>query len=164
MAFSFKDLNLSGVEAASAGSVLKPGRHVVTVAEAQIKTSRSNGAILELKLTNQEGAIRHWINVHVPNSEQATRIGREQLKALLVHGGHPNPDNPGGVEKIRGLTVGVSVGSDTYTDKDGNERTGSKVKGFFDPSEVTGKSNKQAPSSSQGGGDGFDDMKDDIPF
>jgi hypothetical protein len=161
MAFSFKDLNLSGVEAASAGSVLKPGRHVVTVAEAAIKTSRANGAILELKLTNQEGAIRHWINVHVPNSEQATRIGREQLKALLVHGGHPNPDNPGGVEKIRNLQVGISVGSDTYTDKDGNERTGSKVKGFFDPSEITGV--KSAPAK-QSGGDGFDDMKDDIPF
>lgn len=162
MAFSFKDLNLSNIEVTSAGSVLKPGRHVCTVTEAAIKPSKSNGAILELKLASDEGAIRHWINVHVPTSEQATRIGREQLKALLVHGGHPTPDNPGGVEKIRGLKVGVSVGTDTYM-KDGEERTGSKVKGFFNPSELGVKASAPATTETKPAAS-FEDIKDDIPF
>lgn len=161
MAFSFKDLNLSGVEASSAGATLKPGRHACKIVEASIKDTRQNGKMLELKFASvkEEGAIRGWINLHVPSSEQATRIGREQLKAVLVHGGHPNPDKPGDISSLKGLVVGVLVGADTYQDKDGNQREGSKVKGFFAPSEVGVVATTKAKSD-----DPMADLDDDIPF
>lgn len=163
MGFSFKDLNLSGVDAASSGATLKPGRHVCEVKEASLKDTRQNGKMLELKLSafqaDADGSIRAWINLFVPSSDKATKIGKEQLKALLVYGGHPNPDKPGDISTLKGLVVGVSVVSESYTDKDGNEREGSKVKGFFSPSELGVEAPKRAKSA-----DPMSDLEDDIPF
>lgn len=159
MAFSFNDLNLSGVEAAGGSSTLKPGRYQCKVTDAKLRDTRSGGKQIEVSLEDVSGggAIRCWINVFVPSSDQATRIGREQLKALLTFGGHTNPDKPGDIGSLKGLKPGVSVSSQTYT-KDGEERTGSSVKYFFDPAEI-GASKASAPA-----GDGFSDLKDDIPF
>lgn len=161
--FSFKELNLSGVEVSSAGATLKPGRHAVEVIEATVKDTKANGKMLEIKLNSLEGegAIRMWINLHVPSSQEATRIGREQLKALLVFGGHPSPDKPGDVATLKGLTVGVSVGSEEYTDKNGNKRDGSKVKSFFPATDIDPKYAGKSKPKTTGG---LDDMDDDIPF
>lgn len=165
MAFSFNDLNLGSYDVGGAGQTLKPGRYHCEVTEVKLRDTRSGGKQVEVTLQDKKDGlqIRHWINVHVPSSEKATRIGREQLKALLTFGGHPTPDNPSDIASLRGLTPGVSVGEDTY-EKDGETRTGSKVKGYFDPTEIGGAPSSQPPKNagSSPPSDGVED--DDIPF
>jgi len=159
MAFSFNELNLSGIEASGSSNTLQPGRYQCKVVSAQLRDTRSGGKQVEVTLEDvgTGGQIRHWINVHVPSSEQATRIGREQLKALLTFGGHKNPDKPGDIASLKGLMPGVSVVSQTYT-KDGEERTGSGVKGYFDPAEIGKSAQKKGDDKPD------NDMDDDIPF
>jgi hypothetical protein len=169
MAFSFNQLNLESVNAAAAADTLKPGRYQCKVAKAEVKQTKTGGSQLEVTLVDLggQGSIRAWINVHVPSSAEATRIGREQLKGLLLFGGHKTPDHPGDVRTIVGLKPGVAVGTDDY-EKDGETRKGSKVRGFFDPKEITGSS---SPSNSQSGGNSGGisappgmGLDDEIPF
>lgn len=134
MTFSFSNLSLSGVEAAAGSSVLAPGKYVVKVTEAKVEdTKAGTGKVLKLRLSCKAGVISDNINVYNPSAE-ATKIGLEQLKSLLVNGGHPDPDNIGahGVQSIVGLTVGVVVGSEMYQGS-----PSSKVKGYLKP-EVVG--------------------------
>jgi len=56
------------------------------------------------------------------------------------------------------LVVGVSVGADSYTDRDGNERTGSKVKGFFPAKDIDPRFAVKTSDSTSTEDD------DDIPF
>tara|TARA_B100000424_G_scaffold271708_1_gene276050 strand:- start:39829 stop:40338 length:510 start_codon:yes stop_codon:yes gene_type:complete len=169
MAFNFRELNLSGVEVSGAAPILQPGRYVCEVTDAFLKPTKNGGSSIEITLNDTKGggSVRSWVNVHVPISEQATRIGREQLKALLIYGGHSNPERPGDISSLKGLKVGVSVGQDKYT-MDGVEKVGSKVKGFFDPSEIDPAITKrQAPSEVDNSGQKVDDAigsDEEIPF
>jgi hypothetical protein len=166
MSFNFNDLNLSGVEISSAPAMLKPGRYVVQITSAHTKQTRNGGTAVELAMTDVKGmgSLRAWVNVFVPSSTVATRIGREQLKALLTHGGHPTPDNPKEISSIEGLKVGASVGSDKYTNDNGEERTGSKLKGFFDPSEIDPNIEKKVGASNGTTTDSSTKQEDKIPF
>lgn len=133
MNFSFSNLSLSGIEAAAGSSVLPPGKYVVKVAEAKVEdTKAGTGKVLKVRLSSKAGVIMDNLNLANPSAE-ATRIGLEQLKALLVNGGHPDPDNIGqhGVQSIVGLTVGVIVGSEMYQGS-----PSSKVKGYCKPETV----------------------------
>lgn len=147
--FSFGNLSLSGVTAAAGISVLAPGKYVCKVKEAVIEdTKNKGGKVLKVKLACDSGVITANINVFNPSAE-AQRIGLEQLKALLVFGGHPDPDNIGqhGVQSIRGLTVGVVVSPDSY-----NGQPSSKVSGFMKPEDVpAGNSTGPAASAPIGG-------------
>lgn len=167
MSFSFDKLNLEAVKVSNGSGVLAPGRHLCKVVKGESGSTRSGGAqaIFTLQDENGGGQIRHFINVHVPSSQTATRIGREQYKTLAHFGGHPNPDMPGDPSSFVGLVVGVRVVSDTYM-KDGEERTGSQVKAYFDPTEVGGKATPpmQQKSSDSGGDEQDDNLDDDIPF
>ena len=154
MSFSFKDLTLKGVQASAVGQVLSPGRYVAITSDAKLKpTKEGGGTRLEVKYkeVNGKGSITGWINVNLPNSAKATEIGKEQLKALLVHGGHANPDDIGeaGVASINGLRVGILVG------KDKTDATRTEVKGFMDPKTIPGYA---------GTADGPIGADDDIPF
>lgn len=169
MSFSFDQLNLSNYEV-STSSVLKPGRHVCKIKSATPQDSRSGGKMIALEFDAVDGSgnIRNWINVHVPSSEKATRIGREELKTILVLGSHPNPESPfadAPVSALAGLTVGVRVKEDKYI-KDGEERTGSKVVGYFDPAEVgsTASSPTASATPDEATSSTSTDMDDDIPF
>lgn len=165
MAFSFNNLNLSGVDAAKGGGSLQPGRHVCKVSDATVRDTRTGGTQVEITLQDVAGtgSIRAFLNVHVPSSADATRIGREQLKALLVHGGHSNPDKPGDIRSLKGLVLGVGVKAESY-EKNGETRTGSKVHYFFDPKEdgyAGAKSGGAATSQTSGA---HNNMDDEIPF
>jgi|8_EtaG_2_1085327.scaffolds.fasta_scaffold00080_12 hypothetical protein len=168
MSFSFNDLNLSGVEVSTSAPILEPGRYVVEVKEAGLKPTRNGGTAVELSMTDTKGkgSLRAWINVHVPSSKVATRIGREQLKALLIHGGHPNPNNPSDIGSIKGLKVGASVGQDKYKTDTGEERIGSRLKGFFDPSDIDPSIEKRANGKVENStaSDKSDDLEETIPF
>lgn len=166
MSFNFNELNLSDADVSSGGNYLKPGKYVVKVSDVKIAPSKKNDGsmVMALKISdvNSGGSLNHWINILVKSSVQATEIGRSELKTLLFYGGHPNPDKPGDVSLINGLTVGVVIGESKYTDKrTGEEKTGSEVKAFIDPSEIDPSrfSPKALPEKKQG--DGF---SDEIPF
>jgi|TARA_R110000764_G_scaffold87422_3_gene168260 hypothetical protein len=160
MSFSFDQLNLSGVQISSGSNTLKPGRYHCEVTDAALRDTRTGGKQIEVSLNDLAGGgtIRVWLNVHLPSSAEATRIGREQLKAMLTFGGHATPDNPSDISSLKGLKPGVRVVHDSY-EKDGETRSGSTVKGFFDPAEIGGSSgaskNQSAPKV---------DMDDEIPF
>ena len=144
MTFSFSNLSLSGVEAAAGSSVLAPGKYVVTAKTAKVEDTKSgNGKVLKVMFSCKEGVISDNINVYNPSAE-ATKIGLEQLKSLLVNGGHPDPDNIGahGVASIIGLTVGIVVGTDTYQGE-----TRSKVKGYCKPEAVTKATGSSSPAA-----------------
>jgi hypothetical protein len=150
MTFSFSNLSLAGVQAATAGASVPPGKYVAKVKEVEVAdTKNGNGKILKVKLTTNKGVITDNINVY-NTSEQAMKIGLEQLKSLLVNGGHPDPDNIGqhGVASIRGLSVGIVVGAETY-----NGNQSSKVKGYMKPENVpaTDGSAPAAPAIGNGG-------------
>ena len=158
---SFKDLDLSSVEFSTHAQVLKPGRHEVSVTWAEWYETKSGGSAVKYTLGNDDGVISGMINV-VNSNPKAESIGRETLKKLLTFGGHPNPNKPGDISTMRGLKLGVSVSLDKYTDRDGVERDGSKVSGFFKlgttpVGNVSSGDATGAPSSEQ-------DLDDDVPF
>lgn len=133
MSFSFKDLNLSGVTAAAGGAVLSSGRYVVKVRDAEVTdTKAGTGKVLKLKLSCDQGVITDNINVFSTTSSEAQRIGREQLKGMLVSSGHPNPDEPGDIKNLIGLTVGIIVGEDGQY----NGKPSYKVKGYLKPADI----------------------------
>jgi hypothetical protein len=164
--FNFRDLNLKNVQASSGAAVLPEGKYVCKITDAKVDKTRNNGVQVILKLTDVGGAgsINEWLTIYNPNSEESQRINRERLKAVLVHGGHRDPDNIGahGIESIRGLTVGVAVRNEEYTDRNGQKRIGPSVHYFFDPKEI-GFEGGSIPQPA-GGGSGFDDFPSDIPY
>lgn len=165
--FSFREMNLAGVQAqVGGGGQLAVGEYIARVLEAKVEpTKAGNGHKLVVKLgdTNGAGVITDNINLSNPNPD-ATKIGRERLKALLVSGGHANPDQPGDVSTIKGLLVGIIVeAGDEYTDRNGNKKTGTQLKrsgAYVKPSQIKGAT---IPAGAEGGtpvgsGDPFADL------
>lgn len=160
--FSFSNLSLSGVQAASGAASLPPGRYVAKTKGAEIvKTKDGTGAFIKVTLVDEggKGVITDRINVFNKNSE-AVRIGKEQLRALCEFGGHIDPDNLGkhGIESLNGLRVGISVGTEQYQ---GEDR--SVMKGYMHPDAVVkggAKASGGAPTAVQAGS--ISDS--DIPF
>lgn len=165
MSFNFNELNLTDSDVNSGSVILKPGKYVAKIKDVKVAPSKKGDGSMVMSLKVEDiasgASINHWINILVKSSAEATRIGRSELKTLLFFGGHANPDRPGDVSLINGLTVGVVVGETTYT-KNGEERKGSEVKAFIDPAEVdpTKFTPKTLPEK-KASGDGFGD---DIPF
>lgn len=123
----FEGIDLTGVEATDM-RVLGTGRHVVKITEAKIKSDKNKGMHqLELKYSNDHGSIRHWIIVYHKSSAEATRIGLEQLKSLLLILGHEGDKTPD-VNWFVGKTVGINVKEETY-----QGQTKLRVNYNFDP-------------------------------
>lgn len=160
MSFSFRNLNLKNVDVKSGAERLRPGRYVARVSGAELRQTKSGGSAVRVELVDVDGGgtISDFINVHVPSSADASRIGLERLKSLLVYGGHRNPDQPGDIATLKGLTVGIRVVSEEYTDKDGNKREGSKVKNYLavEDNATTPKAEEKTSEAAP--------HDDDIPF
>lgn len=166
--FNLTDLNLSGVEVSSGGGLLKPGRYIVKTSEAKLEPLASNdGSVkIEIRLTDisGQGSMRVSLNVFNRTSPKNTEIAREQLKAMLFFGGHPNPNHPGAISTYNGLTTGVIIKEGKpYTDKKtGATRTGSDLSTFIDPSEIDPESyTPRAPLPKVSAGHS---LNDEIPF
>ena len=175
MSFNFQKLDLSNVEFSSGSSVIPVGDHVATVVDAEMTKTSTGASQIKVTVENADKqSLRKWITIHNPNSEANTRIGRSELKALLVHGGHSDPDNIGqhGIQSMIGLQVGIRVVEDKYT-KDGQERVGSKLKSFIPPMTadatfnppkgITETSSSSDATQTEGDADKSED-DDDIPF
>lgn len=158
MTFSFSNLNLANVDVGSGAERLAPGRYAARITDAELRETKSGGNAVVVKFTDVDGrgTIQDFINVNVPKSSDATRIGLERLKSLLVHGGHKNPDNPRDIKSLKGLIVGIRVVDEEYTDKDGNKRNGSKIKSYL-ALEASEKPESSAPAKGA-------DLDDEIPF
>jgi hypothetical protein len=134
--FDFSQLSLEGVEAARGGATLKPGIYVCTVDGVEIKKNPGKATQLVVELVDEggQGKVTDFISLAHARAavddkcRQAVEIGRSRLKALLEHGGHPNPDKPGDISTLKGLRVGVRVeqGDDWVDDKGATRKGGGK--------------------------------------
>jgi hypothetical protein len=128
--WSFSNLNLSDVNAQRATTGLPIGKHVCVVNDAEIKKSRSGFQIaIVLEEIEGLGICKDYITLHSESNEEnfklAERIGKERFKALLECAEHPNPNNPGDINSIVGLVVGVICEQDEdWTDQHGVIRAG----------------------------------------
>ncbi len=175
MSFDFNNLDLGNVELSSGSVVIPVGDHVAKVVGAELTKSAKGVNQVKVTVENEDKqSLMKWITLMNPNSKENTRIGRSELKALLVHGGHPDPDNIGqhGIDSMVGLQVGIRVVEDSYNDKNGQPRVGSKLKSFIPPMNADATFNppkgiSETSSSSdanQTDGDKKSDLDDDIPF
>lgn len=162
MSFNFRDLDLSGAGFDTGGNTLKPGKHTVEITDAELKKTSTGGFAVRVKMENDQGYVQDFINVK-NKSEQAQEIGRRRLHTLLHEAGHPNPDKPGDIKSIVGLSVGVIVeqGED-WTDDKGEKRSGggkpARGKCYY---AVEGGGQPQKEGQMQGASDSLDDS---IPF
>jgi hypothetical protein len=158
VSWSFRNLNLEGVNAQKASQTPPPGRYLMKVSEAQVAEVKNGGGHqIRLRLTDLggQGSVEDFIRVNHPksgsdaNAKKAVEIGLERLKALLTCGGHPSPNNPGDIRTLNGLVVAVLLEqSEDWTDDKGQTRKGGtkpKKSGAYvpatdvDPDYVPGK-------------------------
>ena len=120
--WSFKNLNLSQV---TQESVAVPvGEHVCKIVKAEVKKAGTK-ATLHVQFQAPNGATFYsFCKVHDTDTSEkkrrGTEIGQKRLKSILTHGGHPNPDNPGDINTLLGLEVGVRL---AYPRDDNGNRT-----------------------------------------
>jgi hypothetical protein len=129
----FGDLDLSTVETGGDYVRLQPGEYTVKCVDAkveQIEGTNNRKVVADFKQVDGKGEIRFNFNVYHSN-EQAMEIGQRQLKSFLMAGGHSNPDKPGDISTLKGLTVNVIVGmGKPWRDRNGNERQSTEIKRF----------------------------------
>lgn len=142
MSFDLNSLDLSKVALNTSGVMLEPGKYICKIEDFKVVPMKSNAegrqAEVTLKEINGLGGIRAWINLKVPSSAEATRIGLEQYKSLVFFSGHPSPDKPNlDVVPLKGLTVGIIVKDRSYVDQTtGNVRKGVEVSRYIDPADI----------------------------
>lgn len=150
----FDSLDLSGVAEGPSRVSLEPGEHEVTCTEAKIEPVANNPkhkkVVADFKSKSGAGEIRMNFNVYHSNA-QAMEIGQRQLKSFLTAGNHPNPDKPGDIGSLKGLSCKVVVGlGKPWIGTDGRERQSSEIKVFMPSSDAGSK-----PSGN---------LDDEIPF
>jgi hypothetical protein len=167
MAFSFRDLNLSGVNPETSTPYLKPGRYVCDIINASLKDVRNGGKQVEVEYKDvvTGGVTKDYITVLNAGSKDAQEIGRRRLKAILTYGHHPNPDNPGDINSLKGLRIGVNVDEgEDYTNDAGETKKGAnkprKYGAYFDAAELGG-TQTPAPAAAPAARPA---PNDDIPF
>jgi hypothetical protein len=170
MSFTFNSMNLKNVEV-SENSILPEGNHIVEVTEAKSVTKPTGAVQIEVlmrEVVDGKKTIKDWIVVHNPNYPKNAEIGLSNLKAMLIHGGHNNPDNPfpdDDVSVMKGLVFGVYVGTSEY-----NGKTSMKIKKYKSAKDVDGDFNLQAMRDPMGASVASataqtkDNLDDDIPF
>lgn len=159
----FSNLDLSDVEVDDYAP-LETGEHEVRSTDVEIKTLGSDNKrlIVTLSEVNGAGTIKAGFNIVHRASKQAQEIGLSQLKSFLVAGGHPNPDKPGDIMTLKGLTCRIYVGmGKPYTNKEGKQVQRAEVKRF-----IIDEDKRAAPPS---GGGAWSrsvarDIDDEIPF
>ncbi len=157
----FASLDLSGVTPDDYAP-LSVGEHEVRCTDVEIVTGQ-NGQnkriVASLAATDGSGSIKAGFNVVHTSSKQAQEIGLKQLKSFLVAGNHPNPDRPGDITSLKGLTCRVYIGmGKPFVGQDGTQKQNAEVKRFIIEGEDGG-----APKRPAAGGQ-KKDIDDEIPF
>lgn len=117
--FSSITSGLSNVSVDNSGNrkeSLKAGPHVCRVTKAAMTKTAKNGRQVAIKLTTEEHQITrtHFFFLaggptqKDEGTKSAIEANLKDFKSMLVHGGHPNPNNPGDIKSLVGLRVGVN--------------------------------------------------------
>ncbi|NDD53858.1 hypothetical protein EBZ39_08255 [bacterium] len=173
----FAELDLSGVQADVGSARLPEGTYRVRCTDAKIVAkdgSRDRALVVDLVCQDGHGDIKVNFNVS-HSSAQAQDIALRQLKGFLEVSGHPNPNKPGDVKTLVGLSCVIAVGmGKPWTDDKGKQRQNTEVKKYFPyDTPVSGPApaqtssgvaarNFQAPAGGNGGA--RRDLDDEIPF
>lgn len=159
----FGSINLTGVAADGEGMNLRPGSYTCRVSKAEVKDSKDGrGKVLHLSFNEVDGrgSIMDFVNIY-HQKQDVREIGARRLANFMRSTNHPNPDNPGDIKSLIGLTVGVHVDPKEYVNKAGDKKMGSGVRergAYFSPD---GK--VEAPQAS-GGSRSSAPIDDEIPF
>lgn len=165
----FQNLDLSGVEADDYMPISQPGLYHLRCIGYELKTGANKinkRLVLTLEDTVGGGQLKAGFNIVHSSSPKAQEIALRQLKSFLISGGHPNPDHPGDLDTLKGLTPTAYLDfGKPYTDSDGNQRTPIEVKRFVLPGEdATPPPPSQAPVANGHAGSGGPALDDEIPF
>ena len=114
---SYLDIDLSEVTISSSTlSLLPDGRHNVMIKSVRVTKTSTNADQLEVKYQNDAGAMTQWIIFNHPNSDAATKIGREQLKLLLTNLSYDGAKPPS-VDWYEGKGIGIEIRSRYHNGK-----------------------------------------------
>lgn len=170
----FQSLDLSGVEADNFNPITQPGLYNFNCTDVELKTGPNKvnkRLILTLVDSVGGGTLKAGFNIVHQGSPQAQEIALRQLKSFLISGGHPNPDHPGDLETLKGLTPKAYVDyGKPYIDKEtGQEKKNFEVKRFVLPGEggevASAPASNPSTSGASGGAVGSRHALDDeIPF
>lgn len=152
MSNNFADLDLS--DTAAAGTVVPPGKHVARITHAAMTKSKAGPMLLAVSFRTKAGDIMSRFNIMHPK-EDVRELGRAQLKGMLECAGHPNPNRPGDVNSLVGLTVGLNVREQK------NDPSYTEVGSYFAPDKGTAQETATQMQAAQPAPGGIDD---DIPF
>jgi len=172
------DLDLTDNTVSEGMGLLKSGVYdAVSKKPEWKKTSKGSGKMLVIVFEDLKGMGQITFRFNVMNaSADAQKIGRDQLKTFLTHGGHPNPDRPlsgYGLDAMEGLKVRILVDADgTYT-KDNQTRVSYAIKRFSEvdpnvpaagPSPMANASNTENVVSMGAAKGANKPLDDEIPF
>ena len=153
----FGDLDLANVptdDRPEYAPILGVGEYTAKCSSAEVQTIEgTNNKKLVLNFVDEDGAGELRANLNISHtSQQAQDIARRQLKSFLESAGHANPDKPGDVATLVGLTCKIKVGkAKPWTNRDGKLIEGVEIK-YFNP--IEGKENSGDASK----------LDDEIPF
>jgi len=149
---NFADLDLSDTTAA--GTVVPPGKHIAKISHAAMAKSKAGSAMLNVSFRTRVGDIMSRFNIGHPKPD-VRDLAKSQLKGLLECAGHPNPNRPGDVNTLVGLTVGINVREQK------NDPSYTEVGSYFAPDQGEASA---AAAPQQDARPAAGAIDDDIPF
>jgi len=159
------NLDLSGVKAFGARSVVPSGRYNVTVIDVEGKATKAGGGMLVVKFEINEGGESGVVltdRILIDHEkDNVVKMGYSKIKAILEFGGHSNSNALIDSDDMLGLKISLSVTEDdhSFEGDDGNvvETTQNNIKGYMMPvteenfdfppaKEAPAKEEKEAPA------------------
>lgn len=125
-------VDLTDTDADAGFDALPAGPYMTQVSNAEVKTTKAgNGRYISVELEVTEpkafSGRKVWDNFNIQNpSEDATKIGKANLKGFMVAAGHKNPDVLRDVNELIGLRVVATL----IIKKDPNWGEGNQVKKY----------------------------------
>ncbi len=143
------------------GDQLPPGTYLAKVVEAKDDTSKAGNPMLVLDLQVIEGSyqgaeIKDWLAV-----TEAT-LGKVVAVLQALDYKIPEGEFDLKVSELTGRRCEIVVRDDTYVDRDGNERTTAKVRGYRKPVPVSDVPSDDFPFTGSNGAPAAADEK--LPF
>ena len=140
-------VDLTDTEANQGFDALPPGPYMTQVTNAEVKTTRAGDGRyinVELEVTEPKSYAgrKVWDIFNIQNpSEDATKIGKANLKGFMQAAGHKNPNTLRDVNELVGLRVVATL----IVKKDPNWGEGNQVK-KYDPATTDETSQDNTPS------------------
>jgi len=128
------NLDLSGVSIQSSRFVAPTGNYPVETVTEELKETKAGGGMLIVGFKILSGEHKGKIvsnnyNTHNSNKD-AEAFARRDIKTILTHGGHKNPDAFNDTEEILGLKLNIYIEEEAnnWTNDQGEEIEGNQNK------------------------------------